>query len=127
MTDAEIAADAARVTDFKTRHGAAKTGSLITVTTYVHVIHNGDEGRISAKTIRDQISVLNEAYAVHGCHFELAPSVQGNPNPDYTDNAAWFANQDEAGFKAALNEGSGDDVTATTCACSSSRADKRNA
>ena len=110
LTDAEVAADAARVTDFKTRRGASKGGALITITTYVHVIHNGAEGRISGKTIRDQISVLNDAYAIYGFHFEMAPSVQANPNPDYTDNAAWFNNQDEAGFKAALKEGSGDDL-----------------
>jgi len=111
LTDAEIAADAARVATFKTRRGATQAaGTLITVTTYVHVIHNGAEGRIAERTIRDQISVLNQAYASDGFRFEMASSVPGNPNPDYTDNAAWFNNQDEAGFKAALKEGSADDL-----------------
>jgi hypothetical protein len=110
LTDVEIAADGARVADFKTRRSMSRVSTLTTITTYVHVIHDGDEGRISEKTVRDQISVLNDAYAVEGFRFEMAPSVQGNPNPDYTDNAAWFKNQDEAGFKAALKEGSGDDL-----------------
>jgi hypothetical protein len=110
LTDSEIAADAVRVAAFKTRRAVSKAGTLITVTTYVHVIHNGVEGRISEKTIRDQIRVLNEAYAIYGFRFEMAPSVQGNSNPDYTNNAAWFNNADEAAFKAALKEGSGDDL-----------------
>ena len=110
LTDLEIAADAARVADFKAKRGQARASTLTTITTYVHVIHNGAEGRISERPIRDQISVLNEAYAAYGFRFEMAPSVQGNPNPDYTDNAAWFGDQDEAGFKAALKEGSGDDL-----------------
>ena len=99
LTDVEIAADAARVADFKTRRGQSRTGTLTTITTYVHVIHNGAEGRISEKPIRDQMSVLNEAYAAYGFRFEMAPSVQGNPNPDYTDNAAWFGDQDEPGSR----------------------------
>jgi len=110
LTDAEKAADGARVAAFKTRRAVLAPGAPITVTTYVHVIHNGAEGRISERTIRDQISVLNQAYAIYGFGFEMAASVQGNPNPDYTDNAAWFNNQDEVGFKAALKEGSGDDL-----------------
>jgi hypothetical protein len=110
LTDVQIAADAARVADFKTRRGQSRASTLTTITTYVHVIHNGAEGRVSERTIRDQMSVLNEAYAVYGFRFEMAPGVQGNPNPDYTDNAAWFGDQDEPGFKAALKEGSGDDL-----------------
>jgi predicted Zn-dependent protease len=110
LSDAEIAADAARVSDFKARRGSPKAGTLITINTYVHVIHDGAEGRISERTIRDQMTVLNEAYAAYGFRFEMAPSVQGNPNPDYTDNAVWFNNQEEANFKAALKEGSGDDL-----------------
>lgn len=110
LTDVEIAADAARVASFKTRRGMSKVGTGLTIPTYVHVIHNGPDGRISEKTIRNQISVLNEAYAPFGFQFEMAPGVQGNPNPDYTDNAAWFNDTGEAAFKAALKEGSGADL-----------------
>ena len=108
-TDSEIVADAARVADFKRRRGALKPASPTTITTYVHVLHDGVEGRVSERMIKDQIAVLNQEYAIYGFKFELAPSVPGNPNPDYTDNAEWYRD-DEAAFKTALKEGSGDDL-----------------
>lgn len=108
-TDVEVAADAARVADFRRRGPMSKAGTVITIKTYVHVLHDGLEGRISERTIRDQIAVLNQAYAAHGFRFEMAAGAAGNPNPDYTDNAAWF-NDDEVSFKTALKEGSGDDL-----------------
>jgi hypothetical protein len=113
LTDAEIAADAARVVALKSRRANQKPGALITIRTYVHVLHNGPEGRLSERTIRDQIAVLNAAYATRGFRFEMAASVPGNPNPDYTDNAAWF-NDDEVAYKTALKEGSGDDLNIYT-------------
>jgi hypothetical protein len=108
-SDAEIAADAARVVDFKRRRGAAQAGALTTITTYVHVLHDGAEGFVSERMVKDQIAVLNQEYAAYGFQFELAPSVRGNPNPDYTDNAAWYRD-DEGAYKTALKEGSGDDL-----------------
>jgi hypothetical protein len=113
LTDVEVAADAARVVALKSRRGAPKAGTLITIKTYVHVLHDGLEGRLSERTIRDQIAVLNAAYATRGFRFEMAASVPGNPNPDYTDNAAWF-NDDEVAYKTALKEGSGDDLNIYT-------------
>jgi hypothetical protein len=116
-TDLEIALDAERVAQFKNRRGAAKSGTLTTITTYVHVLHNGNEGRVSPATIRNQIDVLNNAYAAHGFRFELAASTPGNPNPDYTDNAVWFRDatlSDEVAYKTALKEGSGDDLNIYT-------------
>jgi hypothetical protein len=113
LTDAEITADATRVAEFKRRGAMPKPGTVTTIQTYVHVLHDGLEGRISERTIRDQISVLNEAYAARGFRFEMAPSAPGNPNPDYTDNAAWFYD-DELGYKTALKEGSGDDLNIYT-------------
>jgi hypothetical protein len=113
LSDVEIAADADRVVALKNRRGNAKAGSLITIKTYVHVLHDGLEGRLSERTIRDQIAVLNAAYAARGFRFEMAASVPGNPNPDYTDNAAWF-NDDEFAYKTALKEGSGDDLNIYT-------------
>jgi hypothetical protein len=113
LTEVEIAADAARVVALKSRRGTAKAGTLITIKTYVHVLHDGPEGRLSERTIRDQIAVLNAAYATRGFRFEMVPGVAGNPNPDYTDNAAWF-NDDELGYKTALKEGSGDDLNIYT-------------
>jgi hypothetical protein len=113
LTEVEIATDAARVVALKSRRGPQKAGTLTTIKTYVHVLHNGQEGRLSERTIRDQIAVLNAAYASRGFRFEMAASVAGNPNPDYTDNAAWF-NDDEVGYKTALKEGSGDDLNIYT-------------
>ena len=113
LTDAEITADAARVADFTKRRGPRKPGTVTTIQTYVHVLHDGLEGRVSDKAIKDQLAVLNAAYAPRGFRFELAPSVPGNPNPDYTDNAAWF-NDDEVAYKTALKEGSGDDLNIYT-------------
>lgn len=116
-TDLEIALDAQRVAEFKKRGRAPKPGTLITITTYVHVLHDGSEGLLSARTIRDQIDVLNDAYAAHGFRFEMAASTPGNPNPDYTDNAVWFRDatlSDEIAYKMALKEGSGDDLNLYT-------------
>ena len=109
-TDAEIALDAARVADFKKRHGALKPGGpAVAINTYVHVIHDGEEGLVSERMIRDQIAILNDAYAAYGFQFALASSTRENPNPDYTDNAAWYQD-DELAYKTALKEGSGDDL-----------------
>jgi hypothetical protein len=112
LSDLEIALDAARVADFKARRGTPK-GTLTTINTYVHVIHDGSEGLIPERMIREQISVLNDAYARYGFRFELAPSVSGNPNPDYSNNAAWYRD-DEVAYKTALKEGSGDDLNIYT-------------
>lgn len=109
LTDAETAADAARVADFKRRGRIAKADMVITIQTYVHVLHDGVDGLVSERMIRDQLAVLNEAYANRGFRFELARSERSNPNPDYTDNAGWF-NDDEIGYKTALKEGSADDL-----------------
>ena len=109
LTDSEIAADAARMTDLKSRGARRKPGTMITITTYVHVLHDGVEGYVSESNIREQMKVLNRAYAVHGFQFEMAPSTSANPNPDYSNNPAWFRD-DEIGYKTALKEGSGDDL-----------------
>ena len=109
LTDTEIAADAARVVEFKKQRNMSKVSTLIPINTYVHVLHDGLEGRVSERAIRDQIAVLNQAYAAHGFRFEMAANAPGNPNPDYTDNAAWF-NDAEVAYKTALKEGSGDDL-----------------
>jgi hypothetical protein len=116
-TELEIALDATRVAEFRKRGRAAKTGAVTTITTYVHVLHDGPDGRVSERTIRDQIAVLNEAYASHGFRFEMAASTRDNPNPDYTDNAAWFSDAtitDEIAYKTALKEGTGDDLNIYT-------------
>ena len=112
-SDAEILADAMRVAELKSRGQSRKPGTVITITTYVHVLHDGVEGWISENTIREQIKVLNRAFESRGFRFELAPSTQANPNPDYSNNAAWFKD-DELSYKTALKEGSGDDLNIYT-------------
>ncbi len=109
MTDAETLADATRVAEFKKRRPAPKASTLTTIQTYVHVLHDGVEGLVTERMIKDQLAVLNAAYATRGFRFEMARSERGNPNPDYTNNAAWF-NDDEIGYKTALKEGSADDL-----------------
>ena len=109
LTDAEIAADATRVAEFKKRRTTAKAGTVITIQTYVHVLHDGSEGLVSERMIKDQLTVLNGAYASRGFRFEMARSDRSNPNPDYTNNAAWF-NDAEVAYKTALKEGSADDL-----------------
>ncbi len=109
MTDAETLADAIRVAEFKKRRPAPKASTLTTIQTYVHVLHDGVEGLVTERMIKDQLAVLNTAYASRGFRFEMARSERGNPNPDYTNNAAWF-NDDEIGYKTALKEGSADDL-----------------
>lgn len=112
-TDAEILADAMRVAELKSRGVSRKAGTVTTITTYVHVIHDGVEGWLSENTIREQIKVLNRAYESRGFQFVMAPSTASNPNPDYSNNAAWFQD-DELSYKTALKEGSGDDLNIYT-------------
>ena len=113
LSNTELEADAARVAQLKSRGEGRKPGSVITITTYVHVLHDGVEGWIPESTIREQIRVLNNAYESRGFRFEMAASTPGNPNPDYSNNAAWF-NDAELSFKQALKEGSGDDLNIYT-------------
>ena len=113
LTESELAADAVRVAELKSRGKTQKPGSLTTITTYVHVLHDGVDGWLSESTIREQIRVLNRAYESRGFRFEMAASTPGNPNPDYTNNAAWY-NDDELSYKSALKEGSGDDLNIYT-------------
>ena len=109
LTESELLADAMRMAELKSRGVKGKPGTLITIKTYVHVLHNGVQGWVPESSIREQIKVLNEAYEKHGFRFEMAAGTQSNPNPDYSDNAAWF-NDAELSYKTALKEGSGDDL-----------------
>ena len=109
LTDAETLADATRVAEFKKRRPAPRASTLTTIQTYVHVLHDGVEGLVTERMIKDQLAVLNAAYASRGFRFEMARSERGNPNPDYTNNAAWFKD-DEIAYKTALKEGSADDL-----------------
>ena len=90
----------------------ALTGGTINV--YFHVINSGagiSNGDISAQMISSQISVLNAAFASTGWNFNLVST-------DRTTNANWYANcygSAEGAMKAALRQGTGDDLNVYTC------------
>ena len=83
------------------------TGGVINV--YFHVIRNstGLIGDVTERQIRDQVAVLNGAFASGGWSFNLV-------SVDRTDNQSWFTMQPgttaERDAKAALHQGSADDL-----------------
>jgi hypothetical protein len=86
------------------------TGGTINV--YFHIIVNtGGDGNVTAKMISDQMTVLNEAFAPHGWSFVKAGT-------DVTTNDDWFVMEPgtvaEAQAKAALRQGSADDLNIYT-------------
>ena len=93
------------------------TGLLFTsptINVYVHVINNGSgiaNGDIPDTQIRDQIAVLNNAYAADQFSFRLVAV-------DRTTNASWYTmspgSAEEAEAKNALRQGSGDDLNLYT-------------
>lgn len=88
------------------------SGGAINV--YFHVVNTGagiSNGDISAQMISSQISVLNAAYASTGWNFNLVST-------DRTTNADWYANcygTAEGAMKAALHQGTADDLNVYTC------------
>ncbi|MDP2275254.1 MAG: zinc metalloprotease [Archangium sp.] len=93
-----------------TRQGL--TGGVINV--YFHVVNSGtgiSNGDISAQMISSQISVLNAAFASTGWSFNLVST-------DRTTNANWYSNcygSAEGAMKAALHQGTADDLNIYTC------------
>ncbi len=93
-----------------TRQGL--TGGVINV--YFHVVNSGtgiSNGDISAQMISSQISVLNAAFASAGWSFNLVST-------DRTTNADWYTNcygSAEGAMKAALHQGTADDLNVYTC------------
>ena len=90
------------------RFGALATGGTINV--YFHVINKGTgiaNGDISDQMIRDQISVLNAAYAQWGWSFNLVST-------DRTTNATWYTmgygTSAESAAKTALRKGTAKDL-----------------
>ena len=91
---------------------AAVTGGTINV--YFHVINNGSgiaNGDISDTMIRDQINVLNAAYASTGWAFNLVST-------DRTTNSTWYNVSDgttaETQMKTALRRGTAQDLNIYT-------------
>lgn len=92
-----------------------KKGRGYEIDVYMHVITNTKgEGRMSDKTIKAQIDVLNAAYAPGNYHFNLV-------NTSVTANDDWFTvspdnfrSKTESEMKSALRQGSADDLNMYT-------------
>ncbi|MBA2320465.1 MAG: zinc metalloprotease [Deltaproteobacteria bacterium] len=87
-----------------------QTGAVID--TYVHVLYsNNGNGNLSQAEVDDQIATLNAAYAGTGYSFNLVST-------DWTANQAWaqmnIGGNDEAAAKAALRQGTADDLNLYT-------------
>ena len=84
------------------------TGGVINV--YFHVITNGTQGDLRDSDIAAQMRVLNNAFGPWGWSFQLAGT-------DRTSNAEWFNDcyAKERAMKAALHQGTADDLNVYTC------------
>src|SRR5215213_11300232 len=84
------------------------TGGVVNV--YFHVLTDGTYGDLSDAQVASQMRVLNNAYGPWGWSFQLAAT-------DRTTNADWFNDcySNEKRMKAALHQGSGDDLNIYTC------------
>jgi hypothetical protein len=108
IRQAEVDDEVARFTEENGAFEAAAVG--VTINVYFHVINKGTgiaNGDISSTMINQQISVLNNAWAPYGYSFVLAGTTR-------TTNATWYTmgygSQAEAQAKAALRQGSADDL-----------------
>ena len=87
--------------------GGGNPPAATEINVYFHVITGSSgQGDLSDKDINDQIAVLNSAYAGTSFSFKLA-------GVDRTANNSWYTTtggSSEAAMKAALREGSADDL-----------------
>src|SRR5215203_900538 len=111
----------AALTNFNSRRspGQIRKSGSVTIGVFFHVVNKGDgiaNGDVPAKWLRDQIDVLNAAYAgadpVAGAASANTPFRFEIVGVDRTTNAAWFnagiGSAEEREMKAALHVGGAD-------------------
>ena len=108
---------AAMEKDFQSRVSkltTMRTAAAITVRVHFQVVY-GSAGNISDATLRQQLDVLNDAYADSGVTFTLSEIKR-------TRNASWFSNPEgyESQMKGSLHTGNAQDLNIYTADLGSS-------